>query len=113
MSRYSEGVRVEHLVIHDLRENGYECTRAASSKGMCDVVGLKPGQVLLISVKRTTMPGPAERAELVRVAGLLPGVGVPLVALKPVRQPLEYRRLTGVGPKAWQPWTPDALGVTP
>ena len=107
MSRYSEGVRVEHLVMHHLTDNGYDCTRAASSKGVADVIAFKPGQVALVNVKRTTMPGPGERADLLAVAAHLPGVGVPLVALKPLRQPLTFRRLTGPGPRDWLPWTCD------
>jgi Holliday junction resolvase len=106
-SRYAQGVRIEHLVADDLKANGYRVTRAASSKGICDLVCLKQGELLLISVKRTTMPGPAERHDLRAAADLLPGVGIPLVALKPLRQPIEYRRLTGDGPRDWQPWTPD------
>jgi Holliday junction resolvase len=108
VSRYSEGVRVEHAVIHDLTANGYDCTRAASSKGSADVVAVKTGQVLFVSVKRTRMPGPGERAHLLAVAGLI-DCGVPLVALKPPRQPLEYRRLVGRGPQNWTPWTPDEV----
>jgi Holliday junction resolvase len=109
VSGYSEGVRIERLVIDDLKSNGYDCVRAASSKGAADVVSFKPGQVLLVSVKRTKHPPPAERAALWRLAGYLPGVAVPLVALKPLRRPLTYRELTGTGPRAWRPWTPDQL----
>lgn len=107
MSGYSDGRRVEYAVIDDLKLNGYDTIRGASSKGLADVVAIKAGQVLLVNVKRTTMPGPAERADLLRVASHLPGVGVPLVALKPLRTRLQYRLLTGPGPKDWTPWTCD------
>lgn len=109
MSGYAQGVRVEHAVIHHLTENGYDCTRAASSKGAADVIASKPGQVLLINCKRTTPPGPAERADLLRVAAHLPDLMVPLVALKPNRQGLQFRRLTGPGPRDWEPWTADEV----
>jgi hypothetical protein len=109
MSGYTDGRRVEWAVVHDLKMNGYFTTRAASSKGMCDVVAIKSGQVLLISCKRTSMPGPAERKHTLRVASLLPGVGVPLVALSPRGKPLTYRRLVGAGPDSWIPWTPDEV----
>lgn len=109
MSGYTDGRRVEYAVIEDLKDNGYDTLRAASSKGLADVVAIKPGQVLLVNCKRTTAPGPAERADLLRIAAALPGVGIPLVALKPLRQPLTYRALTGPGPKDWQPWTPDEV----
>lgn len=107
MSGYSQGVRVEHLVIADLQHNGYETQRAASSKGMADVVAIKAGVVLLVSCKRTTMPGPAERHALFALAMLLPGIGIPLVARKPKGEPLTYSRLIGTGPRDWMPWAPD------
>ena len=110
MSGYAAGVRVEHAVIHHLTEQGYECTRAASSKGVADVIAFKPGQCLLVNVKRTTPPGPAERADLIRVAGYV--AALPLVALKPKGQPIAYRLLTGVGPADWIVWTPDELDPT-
>lgn len=109
MSAYADGRRIEYAVTGDLRANGYEIQRAASSKGVADVLGFKPGQVLLVNVKRTSMPGPGERGDLLRVAGFLPGIAVPLVALGPVSK-LAYRRLTGVGPKDWVAWTPDEVG---
>ena len=107
MSGYSDGRRVEHSVIHDLTANGYDTIRAASSKGCADVVAFKPGQVVFVNCKRTTMPGPAERADLIRVADLVDGW--PIVALKPLRQGLQYRELTGPGPKEWRPWVPDEV----
>ena len=108
MSGYSEGVRVEHAVIHDLTKNGYECTRAASSKGVADVIGIKPGQIVLVNVKRTKPPGPSERSNLVRVAGYVNAV--PLVATRPLGCKLRYRLLTGAGPRDWTSWTPDEIG---
>ena len=111
MSGYSQGVRVEHAVIHHLTEQGYDCTRAASSKGAADVIASKPGQILLVNVKRTTPPGPAERAELLRIAAHLPGHMVPLVALKPAGQPLWFRRLTGPGPRDWVTWVADEVAA--
>lgn len=109
-THYQQGVRVERLVILDLKANGYETVRAASSKGAADVVAIKAGQVLIVSCKRTKMPGPAERADLLRVADLIPNVGVPLVALKPLRQPLEYRKLHGPRASQWCQWSPDFAG---
>ena len=108
-SGYALGRAIEYAVIDNLKDNGYVCTRAASSKGAADVIAIKPGQVLLVSVKRTTPPGPVERSALVGVARMLPTVGVPLVALGPASK-LTYRLLTGVGAKAWVPWTPDEVG---
>ena len=107
-SGYALGRVVEWAVVHDLVDNGYEHMRGSSSKGFADVVAIKQGQVLFVNVKRTTPPGPAERAALLRVAGYLPGVGVALVALGPASR-VTYRRLTGAGAKAWVPWTPDEV----
>lgn len=109
MSGYSLGRAVEYAVIDDLKANGYVCTRAASSKGVADVIAFKPGQVLLVSVKRATPPGPVERSALRGVARMLPGVGVAIVALGPASS-VTYRRLTGVGAKDWVSWTPDEIG---
>jgi len=109
MTGYEDGRRVEWAVVHDLQENGYETTRAASSKGFSDVVAIKAGQVLIVNCKRTSMPGPAERKHTLRVANLLPGVGVPLVALHPKGGLLTYRRLVGIKADGWIPWTPDEV----
>ncbi len=112
MSSYSDGRRVEWAVRDELVADGYFIMRGSSSKGFADVCAIKPGQVLIVNVKRTTMPGPAERQHVLDVAACLPGVGVPLVALKPLGQGKpSYRRLTGPGPKDWEPWTPDEVAA--
>jgi len=112
VSHYSDGRRIEYIVIDDLTDNGYQCTRAASSKGVADVIAIKPGQVCLVNVKRTTMPGPDERRRLLDVCNG-DGYLLPLVALKPLRKRLEYRLLTGPGPKDWLTWTPDEVMTRP
>ena len=109
-SGYDLGRRVEYAVIHDLIQNGYKHVRGASSKGFADIVAVKPGQLLFVNVKRTTPPGPAEREALLDSAACLPGIVTPLVALGPASK-LTYRRLTGVGARAWEPWTPDFEGA--
>lgn len=108
MSGYRQGRDVEYAVIHHLAENGYDTIRAASSKGLADVCAFKPGQGLLVNCKRSRMPGPAERADLIRISRLLPGL-LPLVALKPPREPLMFRLLTGYGASDWTPWTADFI----
>ena len=109
MSSYHDGRRIEYAVCHDLAVNGYLVTRAASSKGFADVIAIKFGQILLVNVKRTFMPGPRERRDLVHDASDLFGLAIPLVALGPASK-LTYRRLTGPGPADWVPWTPDEIG---
>jgi Archaeal holliday junction resolvase (hjc) len=109
VSGYTQGRDVEYAVIASLKEDGYDTIRGASSKGLADVVAIKPGQVLLVNVKRTTPPGPKERSALLRVASHLPGVALPLVALGPASR-LTFRRLTGCEASAWVPWTADEVG---
>ena len=108
VSGYSDGRRVEWAVAKQLRSDGYAVSRGSSSKGdLGDIIAVKPGQALFINVKRTTPPGPAERAALLDVAHMLRG-GVALVALGPASN-VTYRRLIGTGPYDWQPWTPDEV----
>lgn len=108
MSDYTQGRAVEYAVIEDLKADGYDTVRAASSKGLADVVAIKPGQVLLVNCKRTRMPSPAERADLLRIASHLPGIALPLVARKPRGSRwTTYVELTGTGPKDTRPWSPD------
>lgn len=108
MSGYRAGRNVEYAVIHDLQANGYFTVRGASSKGLADVVAIKEGQVCLVNVKKTTPPGPAERAALWRVSRCIPDFGIALVALGPASR-ITYRELTGTSPKAWREWTPDQV----
>ena len=106
----AQGRRIEWAVRDYLILNGYEVVRAAGSKGPADLVAFKSGQLLVISVKRTTPPGPKERAALLRVASHLPGVAVPLGALGPASR-LTFRLLTGPEASAWVPWTADEVGT--
>lgn len=108
MSGYTQGRRVEYAAIHDLMANGYAVIRAAGSKGPADIVAIKDGQVLFISVKRQRPPSPAERVALMKLANYLPGtLGHAIVAMSPPGKGLEYRRLWGVAPNAHDPWSPD------
>jgi hypothetical protein len=106
VSSYHDGRRIEYAVIHALTEAGWECTRAASSKGSADVVAIRAGTVALVNVKRTTPPGPAERAELLRIADLIPTVSAPIVALGPASR-LTWRLLTGPDASHYLPWSPE------
>ena len=109
-----QGRRVEHAVRDHLTGQGYEVIRAAASKGPADLVAIKTGQVLLINVKRTALPSPAERAELLRLASLLPGVGVPVIARKPPRLPVRLERVLTAdrSPSARVPFHPDFAATT-
>ena len=117
MSHYRAGRDKEYKVRDHLVDNGYEVIRAAGSKGKVDLVAFKAWlpagpsshHMLFVQVKRTggTIP-PADRAELIRLARI--ARAVPLVAYQPLpRRPLQYRLLTGPGPKDWTEWSPDEV----
>jgi Holliday junction resolvase len=111
MTNYTAGRNLEYKVRDALEADGYQCIRAAGSKGKADLVCIKPGEVLLIQVKKTDPQiRPADRAallELARITG-----SIPIVAYKPFRKNIVYRQLTGPGPKDHRPWFPDRVGVT-
>ena len=104
-SAYRQGRLVEYAAIHDLTAHGYDCTRAASSKGTADVIAVGDDELLLVSVKRTSPPGPAERARLLQVAARIPIYAQPIIALGPASN-VTYRLLTGPGAHDWVTWTP-------
>lgn|SRR5215216_243486 len=107
-TNYRNGRAYEYLIRDALEADGYSCIRAAGSKGKADLIALKPGEILLVQVKRTNPQlTPLERAgllELARITG-----GRPIVAYKPSRKPVIYRELTGLGPKDHQPFYPDQI----
>ena len=108
MTNYTRGRAVEYKVWADLEADGYQVLRAAGSKGVADLIALKPGEVLLVQVKAADPQlSPAERKALLELAHLTGAL--PLVAYKPFRKPIIYRQLTGPGPKDWQPWHPDQI----
>lgn len=113
VSRYQQGARVERQVADDLGTHGYDVIRSAASKGAADLVAVHDGELLFVQVKKNekTAVSPAERRELLRIAGRQYGSS-PLVAYRGTdpddgrRSVLVYRELTGPGPKQWQPWIP-------
>lgn len=105
---YEAGRRLEQDTVKELRKNGYATFRASGSKGIADVIAFKPGQVLFIQAKTKGVISPADRLDLLWLAGMIPG-GLPLVVTRPRTT---YRRLTASGPGAWEPWTPDQVVVS-
>ena len=109
MSTATTGRRTEHAVRDDLSQAGWVvAARAAGSKGAADLVCFKRGWVLLVQCKRSNaqLP-PAERQALIHLADVLGlHIALPVVATKPVRQPITYRLLTGTGARDWVAWTP-------
>lgn len=105
---YRAGAQFERDVVIELRAEGYDVIRAAGSKGKIDVLAFKPGQTLAIQCKLHGTIGPAERAEVLRLAAIL--TAVPLVAYKEPRQARpHYARLTGPGPKDRTPFHTDEV----
>lgn len=105
-ARYDSGRRFEHAVRFDLVDNGYEVIRSAGSKTKVDLVGFKPGQILLVQCKRDGRCPPSERAALLRVAAMV--AAVPLIAWKiPGSAAVRYSRLTISDNR--ESWTPDLV----
>ena len=114
---------------HQLEADGYWCIRPGGSKGAADIVAAKPKpppdaladwlivlpEWLFVQCKESGTVSPAERGRLVELAGSLGAVA--LVACWGTGGPrggrtVEYRQLTGPGPRDWQPWTPNhAIGA--
>lgn len=110
MTHYDAGRRFEWAVRDALVTDGYDVIRSAGSKGKVDLVAIKPGQLLFIQCKTNGLCPPAERAELIRVAGRADAL--PIVAYKGTegrQRPVKYRLLTGVGPKEFTAWTADEI----
>lgn len=111
-----QGAAFERRIIHDLQQYGYDCIRSAASKGKVDVVAIGEayrlfmGGVLFIQAKLTNpMISPAERIgiqDLALRAGALPLVSWWAADETTGLMTVHYRRLTGPGPKDWEPWAP-------
>lgn len=108
-SRYDRGRKFEGVVRADLTVNGYDVIRSAGSKTKVDLVAFKTGQILLVQCKLDGRCPPNERAELSRIAALMPyGVAVPLIAWKERGSVVvHYLRILTDGSRA--PWTPDLV----
>lgn len=110
MSTATTGRYVEHLVRDELRAHGWVvAARAAASKGPADLVAIRPNLVAFVQCKKTDPQlSPAERGQLIALADVLGlHLALPIVACKPLRQPIQWRLLTGPGPKHWMPWSPQ------
>lgn len=101
---YEAGVRLERDARVHLEREGYVMFRTAGSKGKADLIGFKPGQIILVQAKRNGTCPSAERAELRRIAAMVGAV--PLVAFRPR---VQFRELTGDGPKEWREWVADEV----
>ena len=132
-TRYEQGRGFAYRVSRKLADNGYEVIRSAGSKTKVDIVAFKSTpdgpdvirispldpfdrtiELLFVQVKKADDGYllPAEHAELRRLAYLANATAL-VAYLPPGRKGIGYRRLTGPGPKDWQPWTPDWALETP
>ena len=111
MTQYARGYSFERTIAGQLRQDGYLCVRAGGSHGVADVVALKPGQTLLIQAKIDGLISVAEWNELYAIAQRLDAV--PLLAWRPKRGRVEYRRMTGLrvvrGEQPYEVWTADQV----
>jgi uncharacterized protein with GYD domain len=60
----AKGTRNEHRSMLLLEAAGYQCTRAAASLGMWDIIGIGSTDVVLVQVKTRDWPGSAEMETL-------------------------------------------------
>jgi Holliday junction resolvase len=116
-SRYARGAAFERKVAADLQTNGYVVVRAAGSHGKADVIGLKPGEVVLVQCKLggPRVVRPPEWNDLFDMSILAGAIAV--IASRPRRGHIEYARVLGKriarpGVRLSLPaesWTPDRI----
>jgi hypothetical protein len=110
VSGYSDGRKLEYATQASLEADGYWTIRAPASKGKADVVALKPGlvnEILFVQCKLDGGMGPAERFDLLKLATEFDAIALCARWVKEGRaaRMVEFRQLTGPGPRDWQPWT--------
>jgi Holliday junction resolvase len=89
--QYRSGKRFEDRAGLDLLANGYFVVRAGGSRGVADLVAVKPGQVLLVQCKTDGKLPPEPWNALFDAAA---GCGaVPVLAARPKPGTVEYWRL--------------------
>lgn len=71
MSGYSDGRRLEYATQAKAEADGYWTMRSPGSKGLVDVIAIKPGEILFIQCKKSRPIGPEERANLRDLAARL------------------------------------------
>ena len=108
-ANYRRGADLERAAKRYLEDNGYYVIKSAGSKGVADLVAIKPGETLYVQCKLDGYLLPDERVRF-RQAALKSGA-VPLVARwtkngRAARR-LGWRELTSMGPAGNRDWTPD------
>ena len=108
-SGYRNGADLERAVKHHLEDNGYLLViKSGGSKGKVDVIGLKPGETVLVQCKRASTMSLADQRTL---RGLALDLGaVPLYArwvkVGNAARTIGFTELTSM-PAGNRPWTPD------
>lgn len=115
----ARGRGAENAIRDELGAYGYDVMRSAGSKGAADLIAVGDRFVVLVQVKLVKtgkpfgMPSPAEREQLLRIAGRL-GNAYPVAACRTEGSGgrpavTVYRLLTGTGPKQWTSWAPGMV----
>lgn len=65
MNSAAKGRRQEHRSIAVLEAAGYECLRSAASKTIWDIAAFSSTDTLLVQVRSSRWPSPAEREAMV------------------------------------------------
>src|SRR3954470_5900812 len=104
--RYERGADLERRIVAALTRDGYWCARVAGSRGVADVVAIKPTDVVLVQAKRDGRLGPDDRARLLTTARLAGAIPV-LASAGPGGRGIIYRELKGPGPRDYAPWSAD------
>jgi Holliday junction resolvase len=99
-----QGANFELQIMADLDRYGYTTMRSSGSRGAVDVVAVGDHETLWIQAKITNpMISPAERRAVFDLTTRARGTAI--VAHRDSGTVL-YRRLIGIGPKDWVPFTP-------
>jgi hypothetical protein len=94
VSAYSQGTYYERRAADALTADGYFVWLARGSKGAADLLAIKPGELLLVQVKKQAIFRDAWWNPLFDLAARLDGIA--LVADFPRRRaPVRFRRITG------------------
>ena len=113
---YRAGEDLAREIKARLEKDGYYVMKSGGSRGIVDLIALKPGETLLIQAKKQGRISPADRARLTETARdrrppCLCCKVTPLVAAwtkngRDARRP-GYAELTGARIDQQRPWSPD------
>jgi hypothetical protein len=109
VTNYRNGANLERAAKRYLEDNGYYVTKSGGSKGVVDLVALKPGEVLLVQCKTDGYLAPAERTALRQLALRLNATALAGRWAKEGRaaRTVGFAELVSMEPAGNRPWTPD------